>query len=101
MRWLQYSAVRLVIALVPMMALGIGVQVLGLGLPGAVAAAIGTLALYIAYVRLVERRRVDELAGAGAVPEVARGVMLGAALFGATIAVLCALGVCTVERAGD
>jgi membrane protease YdiL (CAAX protease family) len=102
MRWLQYSVVRIVVALVPIVVLGIAITALGLGRLGAVVVhAIGTLALYVAYVRLVERRRVDELARAGAVAELARGLVLGASLFCATMVALWALGACTVEFAGD
>ena len=47
---------------------------------------------YSVFVRTVERRPVSELAVSGAFAELAYGVLLGAALFGATIAALWALG---------
>jgi len=62
--------------------------------------AAGVLALYIGYVRLIERRPVAELRGPGAVSELARGLILGASLFAATMAVIYLLGGCAIER-GD
>jgi membrane protease YdiL (CAAX protease family) len=105
MRWLQFSVVRIAAAAVPIVAFTLGVTLLAptLGVAGPVVnliSAAGTIGLYIIYVRLVERRPVDELAGAGGVAELARGAVLGALLFAATIAVLCALGTCTIERGG-
>jgi uncharacterized protein len=58
------------------------------------------LLLYVAYVRTIERRRVDELALPGALAEAARGFAVGAALFTVTLGVLLLLGVASVER-GD
>lgn len=58
------------------------------------------LLLYVAYVRTVERRPVEELALAGAPAEAARGFAIGAALFTVTMAVLLLLGVASIER-GD
>ncbi|HEX9102061.1 MAG TPA: CPBP family intramembrane glutamic endopeptidase, partial [Polyangia bacterium] len=52
------------------------------------------------YVRLVERRAVDELGAAGAPGEVARGFAIGAALFAVTVGMLLLFNVATVER-GD
>jgi len=99
---LQLSVVRIVVAAGPIVALIIAVMALGglgpLAVPVQVA---GTLALYVGYVRLVERRRLDELAGARAAPELVRGLVLGASLFSATIGVMCVVGVGTVEGAGD
>jgi uncharacterized protein len=48
---------------------------------------------YWSYVRIVEKRRVAELSGPRALPELGAGVLLGAFLFCATIGVLAALGV--------
>lgn len=47
---------------------------------------------YIGYVRLVERRRADELSGRGAVRETGAGIALGAGLLVATIGAIAALG---------
>jgi membrane protease YdiL (CAAX protease family) len=105
-RWLQYAPVRILVALAPIVALLIAgaMAAPALDLDGAIVnlgLAAGTMALYIGYVRRVEHRRVDELGGTGAVAELARGVVLGALLFAATIAVLCAVGACTIERGGS
>jgi membrane protease YdiL (CAAX protease family) len=48
---------------------------------------------YVGYVRLVERRPVDELGLRGALPEFGVGYLLGAALFTSVIATLGLLGV--------
>lgn len=47
---------------------------------------------YCAYVRLIEKRRATEFSTPGAVREVAVGVLMGALLFGLTIATLAAVG---------
>ncbi len=47
---------------------------------------------YIGYVRLVERRRAEELSGRGAVRETGAGVAVGAGLLMATIGAIAALG---------
>jgi membrane protease YdiL (CAAX protease family) len=60
----------------------------------------GVVAVYVGYVRWIERRRVDELGAAGAAPELARGLVLGALLFAATVAVLCVVGVCEIGGGG-
>jgi uncharacterized protein len=65
-----------------------------------IAMGIVVLLIYVAFVRLVERRPVDELGRAGAVPEAARGFVVGAALFSVTIAILVLIGVAHVGR-GD
>lgn len=101
MRIFRYTVVRIVVAAVPICALVvIGGAWLG-GLPGMLVQTVGAIALYAGYVRLVERRRLDELAGARAVPELVAGVALGAALFAATIGALWVLGAATVVRVGD
>jgi membrane protease YdiL (CAAX protease family) len=48
---------------------------------------------YFAYVRWVERRRVDEFARRGALSELGAGLLLGALLFSLTVGILAALGV--------
>ena len=101
MRIFQYSAVRIVVALVPICLLGLLAMMAIGGLPGTLVLAGGTIALYVGYVRWVERRQLDELAGDRAVPELAGGVALGAALFAATIGVLWVMGAATVVRVGD
>lgn len=104
MRWFQRTPVRLLLVGVPVVGFIVGIELLGSALGGGIAVklveAAGVLALYVGYVRLIERRRVDELRGPGALTELARGLILGAALFAATIAVIWLLGACTIER-GD
>jgi membrane protease YdiL (CAAX protease family) len=53
---------------------------------------LAALALYVLGVRLVERRRPDELALAALGPELAAGLVLGAALFATVMGVLLAIG---------
>ena len=53
---------------------------------------LAALALYVLSVRLVERRWPDELALARLGPELAAGLVLGAALFAAVMGVLLAIG---------
>jgi hypothetical protein len=65
-----------------------------------VAFGIVVLLIYAGFVRLVERRAIDELGRAGAVAEAARGFVVGAALFCTTIAILAALHVAHLTR-GD
>ncbi len=55
-----------------------------------------TYGAYRAYVRLVERRELSELAPAGALRELGRGILVGALLFCLTIGVLAALGLYSV-----
>ncbi len=57
-------------------------------LSGAFVAFLG----YVAYVRLIERRAVRELAARRAGPELIAGLVVGAALFGATIGTLALVG---------
>lgn len=61
-----------------------------------VAAGLGWLA-YRAYVRFVERRPGTELGAAGSLRELGAGLVLGAALFSATVGVLAALGLYSVQ----
>ncbi len=60
-------------------------------LPWAVGA-LAALTLYVLGVRLIERRRPHELALAGLAPELAAGLLFGAALFAAMMGVLLAVG---------
>jgi membrane protease YdiL (CAAX protease family) len=53
----------------------------------------GVCLVYAGYVRLIERRAVVELALRDALPELAKGLLAGAALFGAVILALWAAGV--------
>ncbi len=57
--------------------------------PIAVPASIG---VYVALVRLLERRRVTELARGGALRELGLGLLLGAGLFSKTIGIIAASG---------
>jgi hypothetical protein len=96
-RILAFPLVRIVLSAAPIVAWLIVAQKLHLPM---VLAAFVVPALYVAYVRLVERRPVDELGGAGAIGEAARGFAIGAALFTVTIGVLVLFRVASVER-GD
>ena len=105
MAWLQRSPVLIVLAAAPIVAFLIGVSAaaaaLGLSPSGSVVplvAAAGALAIYVAYVRWVERRPIHELSSPGAAAELGRGAALGALLFAATIAVLWALGAAEIAR---
>ncbi len=107
-RVLMFPLVRLVVALAPIVVFLIGGSLAASKIPRhnlAAAAApvvLGAvvLLLYAGFVRLVERRAVTELARAGAVAELARGFVVGAALFCTTIAILVALHVAHLTR-GD
>lgn len=96
-RVLAFPLVRLVLAAGPIVAYLIAVN--ALGVPVLPASLVVPL-LYIAYVRVVERRPVAELAPSGAAGELLRGFALGAALFAATMAILYLAGVATITR-GD
>jgi hypothetical protein len=60
---------------------------------GAVLLTAVVLSAYAAYVRMVEKRAVTELAGPRAMRELGAGVLLGALLLSLTMGVLAALGV--------
>jgi len=60
---------------------------------GALLLAAVVLGAYWAYVRIMEKRAVSELAGTRAARELGVGLALGALLFSATVAILGALGV--------
>ncbi len=47
---------------------------------------------YVGFVRYVERRRAEELSGKGALAEVGKGVVIGAALLSATVGVIAVAG---------
>ena len=57
------------------------------------ASAAVALVGYVLFVHHVERRRVSELAMARSLPQLSAGLLLGALLFGATVAVLALCGV--------
>jgi membrane protease YdiL (CAAX protease family) len=61
-----------------------------------VACVLGWLA-YRAYVKLIERRRAVEFGAQGAWRELGSGLVIGTALFSATVGVLAALGLYTVQ----
>jgi membrane protease YdiL (CAAX protease family) len=62
------------------------------GLVGVVIIVPAVLLAYWSYVRVLERRHLTELEGHDALPQLTRGALLGAGLYGATIAVLAVLG---------
>jgi membrane protease YdiL (CAAX protease family) len=80
--WIAYKFVQ-----------GVGID-LGLGGSGAatILGVLAALALYVLSVILIERRMPDELRLAKLVPELAVGVVLGAALFSAVMTALLATG---------
>jgi membrane protease YdiL (CAAX protease family) len=96
-RLLAFPVVRLVLAALPIVAFLVVAS--ALRLPMLLAAAVVPL-LYVAYVRVVERRPVTELATAGVARELLRGFVIGAALFAVTMAILRLTGVATITR-GD
>ena len=100
-RVVRFPLVRIVLAAAPIVALLVGTMRLGPARPFQPALlGVAVLLVYAGYVRLVERRRVEELSAHGATGEVARGFVVGAALFATTMGVLWLLGVASVER-GD
>ncbi len=86
--WLLFAmvAAQLTFAVVPFPTTAV------VGLVGALVVAGVSLAAYVVFVRVVERRPVTELSLAGAGVEALRGVLLGALLFTVTIGILWALG---------
>ena len=64
---------------------------------GALVACVLGWVAYRAYVKLIERRRGVEFGAQGALRELGRGIVIGAALFSATIGVLATLGLYTVQ----
>jgi uncharacterized protein len=71
------------------------------GLLSAIAIVIVACLAYYAFVRVIEQRPVSELARGGAVAELAKGALLGAALFTLTIGVLWLLGYFSVIGTND
>jgi membrane protease YdiL (CAAX protease family) len=96
-RVLAFPLVRIVLAAAPIVGWMIGAQLLHLPM---LVAALGVPLLFAGYVRLVERRPVDELGHAGALAEAAHGFTVGAALFSATMVLLVLFGVASLAR-GD
>jgi membrane protease YdiL (CAAX protease family) len=96
-RFIAFPVVRLVLAVVPIAGLLVAAD--ALGVPMLLASVVVPL-LYVAYVRVVERRPVAELATAGAGSEILRGFVIGAALFTVTMAILRVAGVAAITR-GD
>lgn len=104
---MKYAIVRLLLALlfvVPAFAAELVVPRFVRGLGPMAAASFSALVAcvlgggaYCAYVRLVERRPVHELGRSGAPKELAAGLLIGAALFGTTIAALAALGLYRIQ----
>lgn len=68
--------------------------------PGALLVSLVALAVYVVWVRLVERRDPDELAPRAMLSEGAGGVLLGVALFSAVIGVLTLAGAFTLTGSG-
>ena len=68
---------------------------------GALAATAVALLAYMSFVRVVERRPVQELSGTGAGAELGLGVGLGTLLFCATIGTMWLLGYYTVSSVND
>lgn len=96
-RMIAFPVVRVVLAAAPIVGLLIAANAFGLPvLPVSVVVPL----LYVAYVRIVERRPVAELVTSGAGTELLRGFVLGTALFSITMAILCVVGVATITR-GD
>ena len=105
-RILQFGPTRIVLATLAIAAAILLVQfvvggaqdILGFGPPGqdtlqyVIPMVVAVHFAYIGYVRLVERRRADELSGSGAVRETGAGIAVGAGLLVATIGAIAALG---------
>jgi hypothetical protein len=105
-RILQFGPTRIVLATLAIMAAAVLVQLfvgqvlapLGVVSPGqdslgyVILLVVAVHFAYSGYVRLVERRRAEELAGSGAVAETGAGIAVGAGLLAATIGTIAALG---------
>jgi membrane protease YdiL (CAAX protease family) len=97
-RVLRYPATRLAIAILWLGACLFGVFALKIK-PAVLTEVIGAVVIavaYVIYVKVVERRRVSELAPARAPAEFGTGFLIGAALFTITIGIIWALGDYTV-----
>jgi membrane protease YdiL (CAAX protease family) len=98
-RVMRYPATHLVIAILWLGAWLFGVLALKIK-PALLSEVIGAaviLVAYAVYVRVVERRRMSELALGPAPRELALGFLIGAALFTVTIGIIWALGDYTVS----
>ena len=105
-RILQFGPTRIVLATLAIMAAAVlaqlftGFVLVPLGLASAgqdslvyvILLVIAVHFAYRGYVRVVERRRADELSGTGAVRETGAGIAVGAGLLVATIGAIAALG---------
>lgn len=96
-RWLRWPLVRMVIAIIFVMLPFVLLQIILKKLPidpslkkvwPALLSTACLFAMYMIYVRTIERRPVAELAGRYAVRETGSGLALGALLFSATMAAL-------------
>jgi membrane protease YdiL (CAAX protease family) len=90
--WLLFALVAAQLAVMALPAADSGVG----RLVGALIIVAVSLLAYVAFVRVVERRRPSELALTGALPELAAGVLLGAVLFTLAIGLIWLLGFYTV-----
>ena len=105
-RVLQFGLTRIVLGVVTIVGVGIVTNLIVLGLyralgfdvPGldslhyVIPLVIAVHFAYVGFVRLVERRRAEELSGKGAVRETGAGIAVGAGLLAATIGIIAALG---------
>ncbi|WP_394832977.1 CPBP family intramembrane metalloprotease [Pendulispora rubella] len=98
-RFLQFPLTRLVLAAVSIALVIALAQLLGGPLPRPVVhllSAAAATAVYIANVRAIERRELVEFRLDGAGRETAMGLLIGAALFSVTMAILCIGGAWTL-----
>jgi len=105
-RILQFGLTRIVLGVVTIVGVGIVTNLIVLGLYGAlgfdapgldslhyvIPLVIAVHFAYVGFVRLVERRRAEELSGKGAVRETGAGIAVGAGVLAATIGIIAALG---------
>ena len=109
-RFLQHPLTRILVATSMIGAVAVAVQLIAFALGAEPRSPLGSalglvlagsiVAVYVAFVHRVERRRVVELGFDRATGELARGFLLGLALCGTTVLVLWLVGVCTIERGG-
>ena len=98
-RFLQFPLTRLVLAMASIAAVIVLFQVGGAALPRPVAlllSAVAVTGVYIVNVRAIERRDVVEFRLDGAGREVVLGLLVGAGLFSATMAILYICGAWTL-----